>query len=181
MTREVKIGDKTIVVHGDAEISASNENRHYFWCRYHEQRRCYSVCLSLLGAKENFADRSDDEQSCWKAIKVGACAAASMSQLEKGVGGSVFYSQRRGTLDRPYADGSVMGEPVGVRDLSKTDAYKIGWDRVGASLKNAPRAEKIPESTPVRTKPLRPQTEQPSLADAINRSVAALSANGEEA
>lgn len=179
--KTVNINGKEITIHGDLALSVGNGNRHYFFCDYHEQRRNYGVCLCLINAKATQErDPDESERTCWKAMDNGECDALRMRELETLLDGSIFYTARMGTPDRPFIDGSLLGA-VQERAYSK-ESYERGWAMVGGALNRpekpvtAEAAVEVPARVVGRpTLTVVPKgPEQPTLADAINKQMGEL-------
>lgn len=170
----ITVNGKEIEIHGPKELSVGGQNRHYFFCDYYGQRRSYGSCIHLLNAEKQPLDMGSDELTCWKAMRSDRCKAQTMRQLEEAVDGSVFYSPRVGTLDRPFADQTVLGDVVS-QDYKKSESYMRGWNQVGNALNkpNKPAQEpKQPKPTIVPKKAEQAVVvEQGTLADAINNAV----------
>ena len=97
-----------------------------------------------------------------------------MRSLEEKLNKSLFFEQRRGTHDRPFADGTVLGESVS-RPYDQ-GSYRRGWDMVGAALgkksKDAPAMPRV-EAKPQPIKKAEPTKtfDSGNVQDAINEAM----------
>jgi hypothetical protein len=169
MSETVKSGGKEFKVVGELNLSKGGKNAHFFFCDYHEQRRAYGSCLTLIDGRDTTQD-TESERTCLKAMGCGSCPAVKMRRLEELAGGAVFYKPQLGTPERPYA-----GDESGVKPLKRVDksgaGYRRGWQSVGRALgKEAPLVKRPP---PLPVKPTAPAptapAPQPTMADAINK------------
>lgn len=170
----ITVGGKDIEIHGPKELSVGGQNRHYFFCDYYGQRRAYGSCIHLLSAEKSAPEMDSNELTCWKAMRTGKCKAKTMRQLEEAVNGAVFYSKRRGTLDHPFEDQTVLGEVLS-QDYKKSDSYLRGWNQVGNALNKPAKPTQEPKQSKPIVAPKQADpgvsVEQGSLADAINKTV----------
>jgi hypothetical protein len=83
----------------------------------------------------------------------------------------VFYSPRRGTIDHPFADETVLGEVLS-KDYKQTESYLRGWNQVGRALNKPDKPVSTPktiEKKVEQTPEPKIKIEQGTLADAINK------------
>jgi hypothetical protein len=172
----IKVNGQDIEIHGPKELSVGGQNRYYFFCDYYGQRRAYGGCIHLLDAEVKPVGGTPDELTCWKAMQSDRCKAKTMRALEEAVDGSVFYSPRRGTIDHPFADETVLGEVLS-KDYKQTESYLRGWNQVGRALNKPDKPVSTPktiEKKVEQTPEPKIKIEQGTLADAINKQMGEL-------
>lgn len=109
------------------ERSRQVDNCHYIWCDWHEQRRSYRVCLTLLDDAAHLMEDQDD-RSCGRAMCRNACPAVGLLREETEKGESLYYLQRQGSAERPRRQ---EDEPA---FSAFGNRYKAGWVSVGKAL-----------------------------------------------
>lgn len=133
------------------ELSATNANAHYHWCKGNQQQRSYYSCIHLMEAikKGRLDELVEDKSSCAYHYKVGACSAKPMREKEIEEGRSIYFQSKRQIEEK-------------IANVDKSDqSYVNGWNKVGSSV--GKEAKNIPVDKPVAKPVAKPVTKVQNL------------------